>query len=59
MDKKKKTEEERVIQYLKKEGFREITEEEKKTDWYKETSKPVSCATESKEEFERLCKKSR
>ena len=55
--KKKKTEEEQIIEYLIKKGFREITEEEKKTDWYKKEMQPISCETETEEEFERLCNK--
>ncbi len=29
--------------FLKKEGFHEVTEEEKKTDWYKQAIKKPSC----------------
>jgi len=57
---KNKTEVERVIELLEKEGFKEFTEEEKQTDWYKEEMESIeniSCKFETEEEFERLCKK--
>ena len=51
---KNKTEFERVHEYLIQEGFHEVTEEEKKEEWYKVGIAPISCETESKEEFEKL-----
>ena len=57
---KNKTEEELVYEYLMSIGAHEITEEERKTDWYKEemdSIEYISCKFESEEEFERLCKK--
>ena len=35
--------EKEIIEYLEKNGFREITKEDKKTDWYKELSKLPEC----------------
>jgi len=32
-----------IDEFLKKEGFHEVTEEEKKTDWYKKAIKKPSC----------------
>lgn len=54
-NRKRKTEAERIEEYLLSEGFHEVTEEEKKEEWYKVASAPISCETESEEEFERLC----
>jgi len=51
---KNKTEFERVHELLMREGFHEVTEEEKKEEWYKVGIDPISCETESKEEFEKL-----
>ena len=32
-----------IVKFLEKKGFREVTEEDKKTDWYKFASKKPSC----------------
>jgi len=32
-----------IVGFIKKEGGREITEEDKKTEWYKVASKKPSC----------------
>ncbi|MGD0281538.1 MAG: hypothetical protein ABSB95_04160 [Dissulfurispiraceae bacterium] len=32
-----------LFAFIKKEGGREVTEEEKKTDWYKQAIKKPSC----------------
>ena len=55
---KKKSYMDTIHEYLLSEGAVELTDEDRKTDWYKkeiESIKNISCKFESKEEFERLC----
>lgn len=40
---KKETQADRIEKLLLQEGFREITDEERKTDWYKEELKTLNC----------------
>jgi hypothetical protein len=50
----KKTEVERVHEYLLSIGAKEITAEEKKTEWYKKEMNTLNCPFTHKE-FEKLC----
>lgn len=40
---KGKLTEKEIVEFLGKKGFREVTEEEKKSDWYKLAIKKPSC----------------
>ncbi len=40
---KGKLTEKEILEFLKKKGFKEVTAEDKKTDWYKFASKKPSC----------------
>ena len=51
----KKTEAELIREYLLKIGAREITPEERKTEWYKKEMETLDCPF-SDEEFEKLSK---
>ncbi len=43
MAQRRKTELERIIEFLEKEGFQPVTEEHKKEPWYKAAMAPVDC----------------
>lgn len=54
-----KSEVDEIIEYLISEGAREITDEERQTDWYKEEMESIeniSCKYETEEEFLSYCK---
>lgn len=52
----KKTEAERIHEYLLSIGAKEITAEEKKTEWYKKEMSTLNCPFSDKE-FENLSNK--
>ncbi|HOE99851.1 MAG TPA: hypothetical protein PK385_06930 [Spirochaetota bacterium] len=53
----KKSEYEIIYDYLIKEGFHEVTEEDEKNIKYQDTNNNISCKYETEEEFLGYCKK--
>lgn len=49
MARRRKTEVERIIELLEREGFRPVTEEDKNKPWYKAAMAPVDCFEEKEQ----------
>ena len=49
MARRRKTEVERIIELLEREGFRPVTEEDKNKPWYKAAMAPVDCFEEEEQ----------
>ena len=49
MARRRKTEVERIIEFLEQEGFQPVTEEHKNEHWYKAAMAPVDCFEEEEQ----------